>query len=153
MESCQKVAGGNYLLVQMSGDVFSETYFSKGGKGYFFPKMTSLIGLCVPQLCQLDELMFLIPYFQKQAVLYGFLNDTLDVSFHMQKNMGEIETNEFGFLFGISSIFIFAIFVLICFGTIVELTQIGNRGDILVCADPLIVNSLNYKDVNRMLLF
>lgn len=63
MESCQKVAGGEYLLVQMSGDVYSEDYFSKGGKGYYFSKMTSLIGLCVPKLCKLEELVFLIPFF------------------------------------------------------------------------------------------
>lgn len=45
------------------------------------------------------------------------------------------------------------IIILVCFGTVIELTQIGNRKDILVLADSNIVNSLNYKDVNRKLLF
>lgn len=46
----------------------------------------------------------------------------------------------------------FAIGSLISFGTVIELTQIGNRRDIIVIADPDHVNSLNYKDVNRKLL-
>jgi len=65
MESCQKVAGGEYLLVQISGDVFYPELFAKGGKGYFFPKMTSLMGICVPKLCTLEELELLKPYFYK----------------------------------------------------------------------------------------
>lgn len=65
MESCQKVAGGEYLLVQMSGDVYNPSIFPKGGKGYYFPKMTSLIGICVPKLCNLEELNFLKSYFFK----------------------------------------------------------------------------------------
>ena len=40
----------------------------------------------------------------------------------MQKQMGEIDTSEFGFFFNLSAFLILAIFVLICFGTIVELT-------------------------------
>ena len=67
MESCQKVAGGKYLLIETTGDVFNETLFSKGGKGYFYQKMTSLMGICIPQQCNLDEVEFLKDYYRKQA--------------------------------------------------------------------------------------
>jgi hypothetical protein len=36
LQSCQSVAGGQYMIVEMSGDVYNETLFSKGGKGYFY---------------------------------------------------------------------------------------------------------------------
>ena len=65
MESCQKVAGGEYLLVQLSGEVYNSQLFSKGGKGFFFPQMTSLVGVCVPKFCALEELSFLKEYFYK----------------------------------------------------------------------------------------
>ena len=65
LESCQRVAMGEYLLIEISGDVYNETLFSRGGKGYFYQRMTSLIGICVPKLCTLDEMEFLKRYFYK----------------------------------------------------------------------------------------
>lgn len=54
LQSCQSVAGGQYMIVEISGDVYNETLFSKGGKGYFYQKMTSLIGLCIPDQCKME---------------------------------------------------------------------------------------------------
>ena len=41
---------------------------------------------------------------------------------------------------------------LIFFGTFIELTQIGNRRDIIVITDQADGNMLDYKDVNRKIL-
>ena len=62
MESCQKVAEGNYMLIEISGHVYNNTLFSKGGKGYFYPNMTSLIGVCIPTTCTVGEIEFLKDY-------------------------------------------------------------------------------------------
>jgi hypothetical protein len=43
------------MIVEISGDVYNETLFSKGGKGYFYQKMTSLIGLCIPDQCKMEQ--------------------------------------------------------------------------------------------------
>mmetsp|Transcript_42318 Transcript_42318/g.64908 ORF Transcript_42318/g.64908 Transcript_42318/m.64908 type:complete len:95 (-) Transcript_42318:1514-1798(-) len=47
---------------------------------------------------------------------------------------------------------VLAIMVLMCSGCIIELSQIGNRRDVIVLADEEIVNPNSYKDVNRKLL-
>ena len=122
MESCQKVAGGEYLLVQISGDVYNTEMFSKGGKGYFFPKMTSLMGICVPKLCTLEELELLKPYFYKQGRLYGFMNETLKIDFNLQKQISTTDLQRIGPYFTFVFLAMLVIFILICFGTIIELT-------------------------------
>lgn len=49
MESCQLVVQGNYLLIEIKGEVQHPSLFSKGGKGRYYEQMTSLIGLCIPK--------------------------------------------------------------------------------------------------------
>ena len=34
MDSCQKVAEGQYMLIETSGEVYDESLFHKGGKSY-----------------------------------------------------------------------------------------------------------------------
>ena len=53
LDSCQKVAEGQYMLIEISGEVYDESLFHKGGKSYFYQQMTSLIGLCIPPNCNL----------------------------------------------------------------------------------------------------
>ena len=77
MESCQKVAGGEYMLVELKGDVYNETLFTKGGRGYFYPKTTSFIGICIPKLCEIQEISFLKSYFFKQGILFGYKPENL----------------------------------------------------------------------------
>ena len=43
------------MVVEVSGNVYNETLFSKGGRGYFYPKMTSLIGICIPKTCSYED--------------------------------------------------------------------------------------------------
>ena len=65
LQSCEVVAKGKYMIVELSGDVYNETLFSNGGKGYFYPKMTSFIGLCIPKLCKMEELNYLKEFYHK----------------------------------------------------------------------------------------
>ena len=65
LQSCETVARGQYMIVELSGDVYNETLFSNGGKGYFYQKMTSLIGLCVPKYCKMNELEYLKEFYHK----------------------------------------------------------------------------------------
>jgi hypothetical protein len=153
MESCQLVAGGQYMTVEVSGDLYDTYLFSKAGKGFFYQNYTGFIGICIPNNCQQDELAILKPYFHEQASLFGFVNKTINIEFVIQNSMNNFNVANFGtpFMLVLAGIFIISIFIF--FGTIIELTQIGNRRDVLVIADTNLVNSLNYKDVNRKILF
>lgn len=51
VESCHTVSKGNYFLVSVQGQVREPKLFSRGGKGYYFHNMTSLIGFCLPNEC------------------------------------------------------------------------------------------------------
>jgi len=81
------------------------------------------------------------------------MNETLQIDFNLEKQLSSTDLSNIGPYFTFVLLVMFLIFILICLGTVIELTQIGNRKDVLVLADTNIVNSLNYKDVNRKLLF
>ena len=122
MESCQKVAGGEYMIIQISGNVWNEKYFSKGGKGFFYPLMTSFIGICIPQNCHVDELAYMKNYFRKQALLFGYMETELTVDFIIQNQITSFNVAKFGPVFSLVLVAMIVLLFIIMLGSIIEVT-------------------------------
>ena len=110
------------MLIEISGHVYNDTLFSKGGKGYFYPNMTSLIGVCIPKTCKVNEFQFLKDYLRKEVMLNGFIGTDLNIEFTIQKGIEDFQINKMTIFFALIVISMVSISYVIFFGTFIEMT-------------------------------
>ena len=112
-----------------------EELFSKGGKGLFYnDRITSMVGLCVPKKCGENELHQLKAFYRRQAEISGYKREGLTVKFHFHEEVQFEKLFQQPLVMVLIIVILFAC-LLSCMGTVIELTQIGNRRDIITIVD------------------
>lgn len=135
------------MRVTISGEVADEDLFFNGGYGYYLPKTTSIMGVCLPKSCDESTVENLKPVLQNMALLNGYLSANISFTFESAHH-AELKANKSIYYYVVIYILLVS-FVFGVFGTFIEFSQIGNRQDILINGN---FSTIKYKDHNKRLL-
>eukprot|EP00347_Sterkiella_histriomuscorum_P012160 403369665 len=133
MQSCEGLNNGfssQYVLINIQGNHSNPQFFKLGGKGKYF-NYGSQVGICIPISCQSSDIRTLIPYYQHLALTQGYMAQNLSVSFEFPTLIANRRSAKSQPVLFVVYMFLSVLLSVCCLGTIIEVTQLGNRSDIV----------------------
>lgn len=123
-----------YVLVKVQGNHSIKQFFYGAGEGKYF-SYGSLIGVCMPLSCDTSEIESMTPYYYNLAIRKGYLEGNITISFDYPTQIANDKESESNPALFVVWAILLVVFSVCCLGTLIEVTQLGNRLD-LVFKDP-----------------